>query len=74
MVPTLMFLSGVNVSVKLSLEASKHISEVTESHCSNIRYRNATKPSNSAWLMPLKPVSDLRCLQDVTDCPHGGQH
>lgn len=61
MAPTPMFfLSGLNVTVKLSLKASQGISVVTELHCRNFRYRNATKLSEL--------VSDfLPCLEHVTN-------
>lgn len=60
-VPTPMFfLSGVNVTVKLSLKASEGVSVVTELHCRNFRYRSVTKPSEL--------VSDfLPCLEHVTN-------
>lgn len=63
-VPTPMFfLSGVNVTVKLSLKASKGISVVTELHCRNFRHRSATKPSEL--------VSDfLPSLEHATDALH----
>lgn len=59
MAPTPMFLSGLNVTVKLSLKASQGISVLTELHCRNFRYRNATRPSEL--------VTDfLPCLEHVT--------